>query len=135
MLGSANLTRRGLVHPEGEAIVISPEAHARPMVVFLADLLRDLLESYSLTTRQAQTLDGTGLDKKEFLQRALDAGRAEFLAGTLTASEALSKTTLENAVQFLVDQRYLNDKDKKLTPGSASLIDLAQQIRRFVPET
>jgi glycerol-3-phosphate O-acyltransferase len=131
----AHLTRCGLVHPEGEAIVISPEAHARPMVAFLADLLRDLLESYSLTTRQAQALDATGVDKKEFLQRALEAGRAEFLAGTLTASEALSKTTLENAVQFLVDQKYVNDKDKKLTPGSASLIDLAQQIRRFVPET
>lgn len=131
----AHLTRRGLVHPEGDAIVISPEAHARPMVAFLADLLRDLLESYWLTTRQAQALDAGGLDKKDFLRGALEAGRAEFLAGTITASEALSKTTLENAVQFLVDQKYLTDKDKKLTPGTVSLHDLAQQIRRFVPET
>ncbi len=130
-----HLMRQGLVRRDGDAIHIAPEAHARPMMAFLADLLLDLLEAYGLTTRQAQQLDANGLDKKEFLKRALEAGRAEFLAGTITASEALSKTVLENAVQFLVDQKYLTDKDKKLSPASASLADLAQQIRSFVPET
>jgi glycerol-3-phosphate O-acyltransferase len=104
------------------------------MVQFLADLLRDALESYLLAARTAEELKPEGSDKKEFLKRALEAGRADFLAGTITASEALSKTTLENALQFLTEQHFLTDKDKKLTPGTSSAAELVKQIRRFVPE-
>jgi glycerol-3-phosphate O-acyltransferase len=129
-----HLSKLGLVSRTEQGIAIAPEAHARPMVQFLADLLRDGLESYLLAARTAEEVKADGADKKEFLKRALDAGRADFLAGTITASEALSKTTLENALQFLIEQHFLSEKDKKLAPGTASASELVKQIRRFVPE-
>jgi glycerol-3-phosphate O-acyltransferase len=129
-----HLRKLGLLAHDETSIHITPEPHARPMVQFLADLLRDALESYLLAARTAVTLAAAPCDKKEFLKRALDAGRAEFLAGTITAAEALSKTSLENALQFLIEQHYLDEKDKKLTPGAFSAAELVDQIRRFVPE-
>ncbi len=130
-----HLNRQGLLQCEGGPLRVAPEAHARPMVQFLADLLRDLLESYLLTARRAEAITAEGVDRKDFLKSTLETGRAEFLAGTMTASEALSKTTLENAVQFLLEQRYLAEQDKRLVPGASRAADLAAQIRRFVPET
>lgn len=129
-----HLTRLGLLARQDADIVVAPEAHARPMVQLLADQLRDLLESYLLAARTAQDLKPEGLDKKEFLKRALESGRADFLAGLITASEALSKTTLENALQFLIELNYLAEKDKKLVAGPVAAADLVTQIRRFVPE-
>lgn len=130
----AQLSRLGLLRETDGNVSIAPEAHARPMVQFLSELIRDLLESYLLAARTAADVGAEGTDRKDFLKRLLDAGRADFLAGTITASEALSKTTLENAVQFLVEQHYVMDKEKRLTPGTADVRELAQQIRRFVPE-
>jgi glycerol-3-phosphate O-acyltransferase len=129
-----HLGKLGLLKRDDAGIHIAPEPHARPMVQFLADLLRDSLESYLLAARTAEDLPEGGCDRKEYLKRALEAGRADFLAGTITASEALSKTSLENALQFLVEQHFLSEKDKKLSPGTASAAELVQQIRRFVPE-
>ncbi len=129
-----HLAKLGLLANDEAGIHIAPEAHARPMVAFLGDLLRDSLESYLLAARTAQELPPGGCDRKEYLKRALEAGRADFLAGTITAAEALSKTSLENALQFLIEQHFLTEKDKRLVPGSASASDLVQQIRRFVPE-
>jgi glycerol-3-phosphate O-acyltransferase len=136
-LGKSGLLSRGGYSPSappGTGIHIAPEPHARPMVQFLADLLRDSLESYLLAARTAEELAAGGCDRKEYLKRALEAGRADFLAGTITAAEALSKTSLENALQFLIEQHFLVEKDKKLTRGSANVAELVQQIRRFVPE-
>lgn len=130
-----HLARLGLVSKgEGGSVQIAPETHARPMVQFLADLLRDSLESYLLAARTAHELPPGGCDRKEYLKRALEAGRADFLAGTITASEALSKTSLENALQFLVERKFLIENDKKLVHGSASSSELIEQIRRFVWE-
>ncbi len=129
-----HLARQGLLRQADGDVLIAPEAHARPMVQFLSDLLRDLLESYLLAARSAVDVGAAGTERKEFLKKMLEAGRADFLAGTITASEALSKTTLENAVQFLIEQHYLSEKDKRLSPGTASAAELTQQIRRFVPE-
>jgi glycerol-3-phosphate O-acyltransferase len=135
-----HLSRRGLLSAgtseAGQAMLhIAPEPHARPMVQFLADLLHDSLESYLLAARTIVELPGGGCEKKDFLKRALEAGRADFLAGTITAAEALSKTSLENALQFLLEQHFLVERDKKLVPGASSAADLVQQIRRFLPET
>lgn len=114
---------------------LAPEAHARPQVQFLADLLRDLLESYLLAARTVADVSEAGLDKKDFLKRALEAGRADYLAGTITAAEALSRPTLENALSYLVDKGYLVDQEKKLRLGSRSAPELVERIRPYVPET
>ncbi len=129
-----HLTTLGLMSANEVGVTIAPEAHARPLVDFLSALLRDSLESYLLAARTAVALEVQGCDRKEWLRRALEMGRADFLAGNITASEALSKTSLENALQFLIEQQFVLEKDKRLMPGPASAAELVEQIRRFVPE-
>jgi glycerol-3-phosphate O-acyltransferase len=88
---------------------------------FIADLLRDYLESYLLAAMTVQDLATEGpMDKKAFVKAALETGRSEFLAGRIGAAEALSKPTFENAVSFLLDQKALVEDGKLLKLGPAA---------------
>jgi glycerol-3-phosphate O-acyltransferase len=111
------LVRQGLLVRESGEIGVAPEPHCRGEVEFLADLLRDYLESYLLAALTLEELQKGPLDKKGFTRAALETGRAEFLAGRIGTAEALSRTTLENAVAFLLDQQHLVEQDKKLSLG------------------
>jgi glycerol-3-phosphate O-acyltransferase len=126
-----HLVKLGLVVRHKELLRVAPEPFARPQLEFLADLIRDYLESYLLA---AQTLGelGAGLDKKDFVKRCLETGRAEFLAGKITTAEALSRTTLETALQWLIDQQAVVEKDKKLAVGAKPAVDLADQLRAYL---
>ncbi|RKH36972.1 1-acyl-sn-glycerol-3-phosphate acyltransferase [Corallococcus sicarius] len=112
------LARMGLVIQDGDTLKQAPEAHAQPELEFMADLLRDFLEAYLLA---AMTLPdvaaGVATDRKAFVKLALETGRGEYNAGRITAAESLAKTTLENAVEYLLDQRILVEEDKKLKLG------------------
>jgi glycerol-3-phosphate O-acyltransferase len=130
-----HLNTLGLVVRDDQTITIAPEAHARPQIEFIGDLLRDYLESYLIGARQAVDLTAAGQEKKEFVKRALENGRADYLAGVVTASEALSKTNLDNTVLFLVDQGYLVDQGKRVAPGTKAVSDLVNQIRAFLPDS
>ncbi len=115
------LVRMGLVLHSGDTLQIAPEAHARPSLEFLADLMRDYLEAYLLAAMTLKDVaEGTATDRKTFSKLALEIGRAEFHAGRIGAAESLAKTTLENAVAYLLDQKYLVEEDKKLKLGSAA---------------
>ena len=53
------------------------------------------------------------------------------------AAESLAKVTLENAVTFMLDQRYLVEEDKKLklgpaSPDVAASKQFAEEIRRYL---
>lgn len=130
----SHLVTLGLLERTDQAIKLAPEAHVLPMVQFLADMLRDYLESYLLAALAAEQVPPTGQDKKELIKRALEDGRADFLAGRIIAAEAISKSSLENALLFLLDQGFLVEKDKKLVPGRAPASALVTQIRTFLPE-
>lgn len=122
------LVRGGLItRPDEQIVSVAPEAHARPQLEFLADLLRDYLESYWLA---ALTLDdvakGAVTDRKDFVKAAMESGRVEFLAGRLTAAESLSRTIIENALQWLMDQKMLDEENKKLKLG-ASMTEKTQR--------
>jgi glycerol-3-phosphate O-acyltransferase len=132
------MVRMGLVLNEGDTIRLAPEPHARPDTEFLADLLRDYLEAYLLA---AMTLEdvarGSVSDRKTFVKLVLETGRVEFLAGRIGAAESLAKVTLENAVAFLLDQKYLVEEDKKLKLGPAGAEasareQLAEDIRLYL---
>jgi glycerol-3-phosphate O-acyltransferase len=115
------LVRLGLVLRSGEQLQLAPETHARPDLEFLADLLRDYLESYLLAAMTLKDVaDGVATDRKSFVKFAQETGRAEFHAGRIGAAESLAKTTLENALSFLLDQKYLVEEDKKLKLGPAA---------------
>ncbi|MBN1203464.1 MAG: 1-acyl-sn-glycerol-3-phosphate acyltransferase [Myxococcaceae bacterium] len=132
------LVRMGLVLRSDETLQLAPEPHARPELEFLADLLRDYLEAYLLAAMTLKDVaDGVATDRKAFVRLAMETGRAEFHAGRLGAAESLAKTTLENAVAYLLDQKYLVEEDKKLKLGAiaaepAAREQLAQEIRLYL---
>jgi glycerol-3-phosphate O-acyltransferase len=128
----AHLADLRLVVREGEALRISAAAGSREQLQFLADLARDYLESYHLAVRMAVALPEGGQDRKEFLTRALELGRADFLAGTIICSEALSRTNLENALLYLADQGLLAEREKRLVAGATPLGPVAAELARFV---
>jgi len=130
-----HLLRLGLVVRDEKTIAIAPEAHARPQIEFIGDLLRDYLESYLIGARQAAQVPAAGQDKKEFFKKALENGRADYLAGVVTAAEALSKTNLDNALLYLTEQQYLVDQGKRIAPGPKPVADLVSQIRAFLPDS
>lgn len=135
------LARLGLLSVEGDRVQLSSEPFARPQLEFLADLMRDYLESYLLAALVLGDLSADRpMDKKDFVKTALETGRAEFLSGRIGAAEALSRTTLENALLFLVDQKVLVEKDKALglapTHQDASARGkLAADIRAVLQQT
>ncbi|KFE66631.1 1-acyl-sn-glycerol-3-phosphate acyltransferase [Hyalangium minutum] len=135
------LVRLGLVLRSDDTLQLAPEAHARPALEFLADLLRDYLESYLLAAMTLKDVaDGMVSDRKAFVKFAMETGRAEFHAGRIGAAESLAKTTLENAVAYLIDQKYLVEEDKKLKLGPAGTEpsareQLANDIRLYLQRT
>jgi glycerol-3-phosphate O-acyltransferase len=122
------LVRLGLVLRSGDQLQLAPETHARPYLEFLADLLRDYLEAYLLAAMTLKDVaDGVATDRKSFVKFAQETGRAEFHAGRIGAAESLAKTTLENALSFLLDQKYLVEEDKKLKLGPAATDPAARE--------
>lgn len=132
------LVRLGLVLRSDDTLQLAPEAHARPALEFLTDLLRDYLEAYLLAAMTLKDVaEGTVTDRKAFVKYSMETGRAEFHAGRIGAAESLAKTTLENAVAYLLDQKYLVEEDKKLKLGPAgaepsSRDQLASEIRLYL---
>jgi glycerol-3-phosphate O-acyltransferase len=93
-------------------------AAALPTLEFLADLLRDYLQSYLVATLTLEDMaKGGPMDRKAFVRAALETGRLELLSGRLDAAEALSRTTLENALAYLLDQGLLEERERKLYLG------------------
>ncbi len=132
------LVRMGLVLHDKDTLAVAPETHARPELEFLADQLRDYLEAYLLAALELQELaGGASLDRKTFVKQALELGRAEYHAGRITAAESLAKVTLENAVTYMLDQRHLEEEDKKLklgpaTPDEAACARFAAEIQAYL---
>jgi hypothetical protein len=57
---------------------------------------------------------------REWMRQALDRGRAAWLAGRVLRLEALTKPTLENAVQMFRDRGVVVGAKLQLTPEWAS---------------
>jgi glycerol-3-phosphate O-acyltransferase len=116
------LVRKGLVLSTNDLLSVAPEPHSRPQLAFIADLLRDYLETYLLAALALQDLAELGsMERKAFIEAAVDRGRQKLLSGRLDVPEALSRPAFENATLWLVDQGFLADEEKKLRLGPAGL--------------
>jgi len=104
---------------EGGALV-PPDASARSALEFLADVIRDYLQSYLLAALTLEDLAGGPMDRRSFLRAALETGRMEFLQGRIDAPEAISRTTLENALTWLMEQQMVAERDRKLVLGPSA---------------
>ena len=131
LVASSLLERRqGQLLPAG--------GEAANLLQFLAALLRDFLESYLMGALTLEDLARSGpMDRKSFVKAALETGRLEFLTGRLGAVEALSRTTLENALAYFLDQDILSEEERKVTLGTAAATPeqreaLQAELRGFI---
>jgi len=129
------LRRAGLVD-EVDHRISTGAADKLDSLGFLADLLRDFIEGYLATALTLEDLARAGpMEPRSFIKAALETGRAEYLAGRISASEALSKSTIENAVLFLLDQQILVEDARRLRLGPAAPLEtdeLPTRIRSFL---
>lgn len=99
---------------------LRPGAGREPLL-FLAEFLRPYLEAYRLAAETADALLGNAprhaIDQKSLLKQCLERGRADFLAGRISTREALSKATLENAIEWLLSTGRIIDGCDRLERG------------------
>jgi len=100
--------------------LVPRDGQARLELDFLADILRDYLQSYLLAGLTLEDLAAGPLDRKGFVRAGLETGRMEFLQGRIDAAEAISRTTLENALAWLLEQEMVVERDRKLLLGPAA---------------
>ncbi|MGZ6134082.1 MAG: 1-acyl-sn-glycerol-3-phosphate acyltransferase [Myxococcaceae bacterium] len=103
-----------------DGALIPSDARARGDLDFLADVLRDYVQSYLLAALTLEDLAAGPMDRKGFVRAALETGRMEFLQGRIDAAEAISRSTLENALAWLLEQEMAVERDRKLVLGPAA---------------
>ena len=129
----AFLERVGSVARHGDALRPGPEPAP---AAFLAEFLRPYLEAYRVAAEASLALLESppkgGLDRRALVRAAMEQGRAAFLAGRLQCREALSKATLENAVEWLVSTGHLEEQGGKVRMTQAP-VDLREIIDGIAP--
>ncbi len=118
------LLRWGLAERAGDAV--RPVAGGVRMLSLLAELLRPFGEAVWAVADSLELLLPGPLPPREWMQKALDRGRAAYLAGRILRVEALTKPTLENAVQLFRDRGVVVGSKLQLTPEWASREKLAE---------
>src|SRR6266850_1189338 len=114
----ALLFRWGLAERVGEGV--QPVASGVRMLSLLAELLRPFGEGVWVATDALGLLLREPMPAREWTHKALDRGRAAYLAGRILRVEALTKPTLENAVQLFRDRGVVVGSKLQLTPEWAS---------------
>ena len=129
----ALLVHWGLVERVGDSV----QARARGvrMLSLLAELLRQFGEGIWAAADALQLLLSAPMASREWMHKALDRGRAAWLAGRILRLEALTRPTLENAVQMFRDRGVVVGVKLQLTPEWASrekVAALAEEADRFL---
>ncbi len=83
------------------------------MLGFLAELVRPYLEAYRIAA--ATALDAVATDRKALLKESLERARGAWLAGAIALREAVSKATLENAIEWLLSQGLVAEEAGRIT--------------------
>ncbi len=86
----------------------------RPNLEFLGALLRPYLEAYRLAAATLMEASAPGrppLDRRALVKAALERGRADHAAGRIALRESVSRATLENAFEWLLQQGATPSED------------------------
>jgi glycerol-3-phosphate O-acyltransferase len=129
----ALLLRWGLAERVGDGV--QPVTSGVRMLSLLAELLRPFGEGVWVATDALALLLREPMPAREWMRQALDRGRAAYLAGRLHRLEALTRPTLENAVQLFRDRGVVVGAKLQLTPEWASrekLIALTEEADLFL---
>ncbi len=106
-------------------------------LAFLAELTRAYLEAYRVAVSTALAASRRGpLDRRILVREALERGRASYLSGEVALRESLSKATLSNALEWMVDQGLLVElEDGRLRLGDRTgngLQAVIEEIGRYL---
>jgi glycerol-3-phosphate O-acyltransferase len=127
----AFLVRIGALAREGERLRAGPESWT---LSFFAGFVRTYLEAYRLTAATCLALcadrPGGGTDRRSLVKETLERGRAAFLSGGVALRESLSRSLIENAVEWIVSQGRVAEVD-----GRLSLRDDGRGLRDIVDGT
>ena len=76
------------------------------------------------------------MDRRALLREALEHGRASYLSGEVVLRESLSKATLSNALEWMVDQALLlelEDGRLRLADRTGSALQgVVEEIGRYL---
>ena len=90
----------------------------REMLDFLAELTRPYAEAYLLAAEALAAADrkasGAPFERRYFVKSALEQGRAAYATGRIALRESLSNATLENALEWFVQQGALEAAEGRL---------------------
>jgi glycerol-3-phosphate O-acyltransferase len=129
----AHHVRWGIVERQGDDAI--PVASGVRMGQLLADLLRPYLEGLWVAVDALDLLQAGPMGTREWTQKALDRGRAAYLAGRIRRVESLSKATLENGIATLRDREVIRGAKVELTPEWRSrekVVQLAEEVDRYL---
>jgi glycerol-3-phosphate O-acyltransferase len=101
----ARLLQWGIAEKRDDGILPTPPGVG--MIELLSELLRPFGEGVWVAVDSLALLEQGPMEPKEWTQKALDRGRAAYLAGRVRRVESLSKATLENALAMLRDRGVL----------------------------
>ncbi len=125
---AALLMRLGALSRVEEELRPGPDLET---LAFLAEFTRAYLEAYRVACSTVLAACGSGpVERRVLLREALERGRAAFLSGEVVLRESLSKATLGNAIEWLVDQGLLLEGDG----GRLRLADRTCEALRGVVE-
>jgi glycerol-3-phosphate O-acyltransferase len=132
---AASLERLGAISRSADSLVPGP---ATDTLEFLAGMLRPLLEGYRLTVETALDLLAPGalrriVTRKRLLTATLDRGRGELERGRIERREAISKATVENALQWLILGQFLRESGTGELERLADLQPLRSVVDRINP--
>ena len=104
---------------------------------FLAEFTRAYLEAYRVATSTVLAVSRRApVDRRALLREALERGRASYLSGEVVLRESLSKATLSNAFEWMVEQGHLlelEDGRIRLVDRSGSALQaVVEEIGRFL---
>ncbi|HYG68504.1 MAG TPA: glycerol-3-phosphate acyltransferase, partial [Anaeromyxobacteraceae bacterium] len=115
------LVRIGAVARDGDRLRPGAEPDH---LEFLAGFMRAYLEAYRVVAETAlAALSGEpvgrapSLDRRSLVKAALERGRADFLAGRIALRETISKATFENAVEWLIGQGLVVQRNGGVVAG------------------
>ena len=127
------LVRWGIVVREGDEVV--PVSAGVRLGQLLGDLLRPYLEGILLAVDALEPLLAAPMPAREWTQKALDRGRAAWLAGRVRRLESLSKATLESSLVMLREREVVRGARLELTPEFRSrekIAELAEEVDQYL---
>jgi glycerol-3-phosphate O-acyltransferase len=117
----------GFIGVDGETVFLRPEYVDKAEL--LSSFLKSLIEGYYVTVEAISTIQFENLDKKTLNRKIQSFGLSMYDRARIDNLEAVSRVTIDNAIEYLISQNILTrtDSDKKNPLFSINTEEVAQK--------